>query len=564
MADTTFYDKDYLSRSWRMFTQEKGWIKVVLLCALANLVPIIGPIAVTGYVYEWARCTAWGLDSAPKKKDVKIGECIKAGWRVFVAQLGLGIILAFVVWLVQSVLGAIFGGGALAFITTLAVLVVQLAGQLFILVAALRTAIYQKIGAGFGFKHVWEMCRKDVEGLGRILGLSIVGMAISGLVVAVVMALLLATLAPVIAKIFYLLMYGGSSYYYYGNQYAQVLDYVMSAIGGMGFTFVIVAYVLSLVPMAFNFIVTNASALWMRQFNVPAWGDQHAPVPEQVSPVRPTFDEVEGLPAAGAAGAAGAAPAPVAPVAPGAATVAPAEKPLSPQEQLEEEAGEGKVSDLDPTPASEDDIYKTAAEDITAWTSEVGDEHAVDHMEYKDQPTVAPVEQGEARDAATNEELYGPASEAVAEWPEVDLESSNALEREEEAAKVGEEAVEAAAHYDHSQAALEEAAGEGAIRDLHPTVPSESDIYQDAAEDITHWESRVGDEEPVDHMRYVEKATVAPTPQDDAGAPTNEEIYGEADVEVAAWPENNLDDGEVVAQEQELEDELKEIDPTKE
>lgn len=78
----------YYSRSWALLTRDKGWWKVLLVAGIANFVPIVGPLGVFGYALEWARLTAWGVDASPKQKDVRVGECIKSGWRGFVACLG--------------------------------------------------------------------------------------------------------------------------------------------------------------------------------------------------------------------------------------------------------------------------------------------------------------------------------------------------------------------------------------------------------------------------------------------------------------------------------------------
>ena len=71
----------YISRSWDMLTRDKGWIKVILLLALASFVPFVGLIGLVGYGLEWARLTAWGIDSSPKQRGVRIGECLASGWR---------------------------------------------------------------------------------------------------------------------------------------------------------------------------------------------------------------------------------------------------------------------------------------------------------------------------------------------------------------------------------------------------------------------------------------------------------------------------------------------------
>lgn len=46
-------DTKYFSHSWALLTRDKGWIKPILVLAIAMFVPIVGPLAVIGYAYEW-------------------------------------------------------------------------------------------------------------------------------------------------------------------------------------------------------------------------------------------------------------------------------------------------------------------------------------------------------------------------------------------------------------------------------------------------------------------------------------------------------------------------------
>ena len=80
-------DAKYFSHSWELLTRDKGWVKPILVLAIAMFVPVVGPLAVLGYALEWARLSAWGVDAAPKQRGVKIGGCLVAGWRAFVVIL---------------------------------------------------------------------------------------------------------------------------------------------------------------------------------------------------------------------------------------------------------------------------------------------------------------------------------------------------------------------------------------------------------------------------------------------------------------------------------------------
>lgn len=82
-----FFDEDYLSRSWKMLTRAPGWIKPILLLTLVSFIPIFGLIFVLGYTLEWARLTAWGIDSSPKQSGVDVGACLSCGWRALLVML---------------------------------------------------------------------------------------------------------------------------------------------------------------------------------------------------------------------------------------------------------------------------------------------------------------------------------------------------------------------------------------------------------------------------------------------------------------------------------------------
>ena len=86
--------------SWRMLTRDKGWVKPLLVLTLVSWIPILGQIAVLGYGLEWARLTAWGVESAPKQRGVDYGKVISTGARAFLITISL----AFVCGLVLQIL----------------------------------------------------------------------------------------------------------------------------------------------------------------------------------------------------------------------------------------------------------------------------------------------------------------------------------------------------------------------------------------------------------------------------------------------------------------------------
>ena len=169
----------YYSRSWALLTRDKGWWKVLLVAGIASFVPIVGPLGVFGYALEWARLTAWGVDASPKQKDVRVGECIKSGWRGFVACLGW-----LIVWEVISL--------CLARLThnndvvSLLVAICSLFVNVILCAAALRAAVYQNFKAGYQANRLWDMLKAVFGGIAKITGITTLTSLVIGFVLSVV------------------------------------------------------------------------------------------------------------------------------------------------------------------------------------------------------------------------------------------------------------------------------------------------------------------------------------------------------------------------------------------
>lgn len=418
MGDTEFENGRYLSRSWRMMTQDKGWYKPILVLALCCFVPVAGPIAVLGYALSWARLTAWGVDSAPKQTAVDVGGCFKAGWYGFVVALVWSLALSVAEGVVMGLLS--FIGGPVESVLSLAVYVLAWLAGLLVLVALVRTAVYERIGAGFGVSQVWAMATHDFSGLMRVLGIEVLALVVGGVVGFVLVMAMAASLLPVVMQLAYLTSYADS----YGAVW--VLDGLLSMLSGWLPALVLVGYVFNVISCVFELLVLNAVALWMRQFNVAAWGAPSDPVPLPTTPVP-----------------AGGAPAPVVPVVPvNSPTPAPmagvsgyqAQQPTAKEAlPMDYKVDNGGDAVTPPTPK---DLYVDAADSVTAWTSEVEPTpEATDHLEYKDDPTVRPATADDhGVTAPTPKDLYVDAADRVAKWPEVDLPDSAVEAADEEAA----------------------------------------------------------------------------------------------------------------------------------
>ena len=266
------FQKDrYFGRAWAMLTQEKGWWKPVLLCALGALVPIVGPLAVLGYGLEWSRRVAWGSTGGPSRR-VKIGGLIKSGWRGFVVVAGWSII--------AGVVGTIVGNlpligdflGSVWWIFSLFLNVAFLA-------AAARATIYQNFKAGYRAKNLWQMVSRDPWGLVKIFVIKLVtGLIVGAVTIMVFMPALFGSLGFIVDLADHM-----NSYYYYMTE-AEEMRLALEVLGFFVQQFApafFATLLVSLVAGSFVGLLVNCGiGLWLRQFDVPAWGKDEDPLPE--------------------------------------------------------------------------------------------------------------------------------------------------------------------------------------------------------------------------------------------------------------------------------------------
>ena len=280
------YRRDhYLARSWALLTQEKGWWKPVLLMGLACLVPIVGPLAVFGYQLEWSRLIAWNVNAAPRRHDVRVGECLASGWRGFLVWIGW----SFLYWCIGAALGHFLViGNTLHIVWNVMGIFISMA----IMAACIRATIYQKAGAGYRVKPLWEMAKHDPEGLARVWLISLLGDILCFLVAV---AIIVPSFLSIVPTVFYQLsyMYEYSSVITSSAATYMLIDLVYNVVCSMGGAFLIVFAVDCVVYAMFNLLVSCALGLWMRQFNVPAWGKDEDPLPDFVDDPRDEKDVPE-------------------------------------------------------------------------------------------------------------------------------------------------------------------------------------------------------------------------------------------------------------------------------
>lgn len=319
----------YFSRAWSLLTREKGWWKPVAVCAAADLVPVAGPLGVLGYKLEWARLVAWGADVSPKRHGVRVGSCISSGWRGFLVLL---------VWsLVMGVIGGVCGalpliGGLLSTLWTICCLYLGMV----VSVATLRATIYQKAGAGFSWKNLVELGRRDPSGLFSILGWEMLCYLVIALVSGIVLSVTALGAMPRIISLASELGYYNSGLSPYGDLEYYVTQLAMElffyVIAAFGPTLIVLALIALVLRNGISMVVYAALGLWIRQFDVANWGRSEEPLPSTAFAGEKVTD---------------AAP----PVVPATVADAPAEAPVRPAEPAVPVA-EPEPAAVEPEPAA--------------------------------------------------------------------------------------------------------------------------------------------------------------------------------------------------------------------
>lgn len=275
--------KGYFSRSWALIGKEPGWYKVLLVMGIANFVPIAGPLGTSGYVFEWSRLIAWGADAAPKRRGIGVGECIKSGWRGFASTIGWGVLLG----IIMSLVASISHGGVVPFLLSL---VIGVFGGTILAVCCVRAAIYQNFKAGYRADRIFEMLKRDFGGIARIAGLCIL---ISLIIALAVYLIALIAFIPLITRAIGMAAYTSAySYSPYLDDSYFIYNEIISMITGMIPMMLVIGYLGSVATSFAGLVEYAAVGLWMRQFNVPAWGASGDPLPQDLMLPGATADPV--------------------------------------------------------------------------------------------------------------------------------------------------------------------------------------------------------------------------------------------------------------------------------
>lgn len=284
----------YLSRSWALLTQQKGWMKPMLVMSVARFVPIFGDLGIYGYALEWGRLTAWNVDAAPKQKNVKVGKLISSGWRGFLVELVWVAALCVAYWILNGLLSLIphYEYSGWSDLVDFAFFVGGLIWSVMALVAQLRATIYERLGTGFRLDRIFQMFRRDFGDLWRVVGIDLLGGLIEGAVVAVFGIALLGMLLPSVIDLIENLGQSSSYEMMYGYGVSNGMDMstwmatqdLLHSISSSIPALLLMIFCLNLVHVIFRMLATNATALWMRQFDVPSWGKSSDPLPQSAAP----------------------------------------------------------------------------------------------------------------------------------------------------------------------------------------------------------------------------------------------------------------------------------------
>lgn len=281
--------------SWHMLTRDKGWVKPVLVLTLVGWIPILGQIVLMGYGLEWARLTAWGVDAAPKQRGVDYGKVLSTGGRAFLVSLSLGFVIALVLQVVfpgslymlftgltagnaVSVATAMASGAAMSILT----IVVSIAMGTFLQAATLRATLYDSFSAGWRLNRLFQMIGRDFGGFLKVLLVTLIGGAISGVYAFVVsLVLMLVVMGGVMSATAFVGLSGS-----YMNGWHFLLEQLLRIGAGPLLLFIVVvialAFVGSAISTAMSLVSMNAMGQWFCRFDVHRWGVSADPLPSDV------------------------------------------------------------------------------------------------------------------------------------------------------------------------------------------------------------------------------------------------------------------------------------------
>lgn len=256
-------NRGYLGRAWRDLTQDPRWWQPVLILSLVNLIPIVGSLITTGYLIDWAREGAWGMDRAFTRKVGDAGKRLK--WGFFAVIISI-------CWVVPiSIVGELFAvipviGWLIAVVANVCVLIAGVIAS----AASVRMSIYDRFGAGLQISRMMNMAKRDAGGLARCFFISLLKV----IPVVVGCVIIFIAFAPLLAG----LSFTGSDLYS-----ADITLGFATAIMGGGLFAMLVTFVIMFVMMvavtACDALAWRSFGYWTAQFEPAKWNGMNDPMP---------------------------------------------------------------------------------------------------------------------------------------------------------------------------------------------------------------------------------------------------------------------------------------------
>ncbi|MEE1045187.1 MAG: hypothetical protein U0L51_06810 [Olegusella sp.] len=274
------YDGRFYAQAKTLVRSQHGWMKPLLVLAAAQLVPVIGPLGALGYSLEYARLVAWGVDAAPKQKNVQVGACIKAGWRGLVAGLGATAVGA----LTDTVLTYLLGTQS-----SLAGLVSTLIGMFCVTlscVCAVHASIYQSFRAGYK-RRIRDMVAADFRSIVRITCIYMLLCLGVGLVAGIFFSFVIGGMIQDLTSYAPLLAYADTLETMTTRDALGILAQFTALASPYAPGIAVGLYLLSLGNAYTQLMLNLCVGIWFRRFDVPSWRSMDDPLPSRVTPVAP-------------------------------------------------------------------------------------------------------------------------------------------------------------------------------------------------------------------------------------------------------------------------------------
>ncbi len=236
----------YYARSLALLKRDRGWLKPLLVLASALFVPIVGELGVLGFGMEWARVTS------------------QSATIMIVAD-----------WLVTQV----FSSARLDNVGNLITLLINVFGAVIVSIASLHAVIYSDFKAGYHLRRIGSMLKRDFRGVAKIAGMSVVLACVIALVLGIIFFLVLFNLISKLIVFFPMLSYVDTLNTLTISDGFMMISLLLTLMRSYAPVFAILLFLLNCGLVFFQLITINAVGLWMRAFDVPAWGKSSDPLP---------------------------------------------------------------------------------------------------------------------------------------------------------------------------------------------------------------------------------------------------------------------------------------------